>query len=58
MVERGEVVLEGVSGGRLRARTGAVLTLHGVPLRALHNLGDEPALLVAVARHGPRPDDP
>jgi hypothetical protein len=26
-------------------------------LRALHNLGEEPALLVAVARHGPRPDD-
>jgi quercetin dioxygenase-like cupin family protein len=50
VVERGEIVLEGLSGGRWRFRRGDVLWLCGLPLRALCNPGREPALLVAVSR--------
>ena len=49
-VERGEVLLEGVWGGQLLVRTGDVLWLAPTPLRALRNAGDEPAVLVAIAR--------
>jgi quercetin dioxygenase-like cupin family protein len=49
-VTRGEIELECVGGTRHRFRRGDVLWLAGLPLRALHNRGDEPALLVTVSR--------
>jgi hypothetical protein len=45
LVVRGEIEL-----GRERFPRGAVLSLAGLPLRALHNRGAEPAELVAVRR--------
>lgn len=55
VVEQGEVHLE-CRAGRFRSFvTGAVLWLAGLPLRALHNRGSEPAVLVAVWRAGPDP---
>ena len=50
LVVRGEIELEGRSGSRERFARGAVLSLAGLPLRALHNQGAEPAELVAVRR--------
>jgi hypothetical protein len=50
VVERGEIELECAAGGRMRVRHGAVLWLVGLPLRALHNRGAEPALVIAVSR--------
>ena len=50
VVERGAVELECVRGGRRAFAAGAVLWLSGLPLRAVHNAGDEPARLVAVSR--------
>jgi len=50
LVARGEIELEGVGGGRKCFRRGAVLSLDGLPLRALHNRGAQPASLVAVSR--------
>ena len=48
---RGEVDLECVAGGRRRFSAGAVLWLVGIGLRALHNVGVDPAVLLAVSRH-------
>jgi hypothetical protein len=45
LVVRGEIEL-----GRERFARGAVLSLEGLRLRALHNQGAEPAELVAVRR--------
>jgi hypothetical protein len=50
MVERGTIELEGLSGSRQSFERGAVLWLAGLPLRALHNRGLEPAVIVVVAR--------
>jgi hypothetical protein len=50
VVERGEIELECLHGSRLRFGRGAVLWLAGLSVRAVHNRGREPALLVAVAR--------
>jgi hypothetical protein len=50
VVQCGEVELRGVGGTRRRFARGAMLWLDGVPLRALHNPGDEPAVLRAVSR--------
>jgi hypothetical protein len=50
VVERGEIELESASGDRRCFGCGDVLSLVGVPLRALHNRGPEPALVVAVFR--------
>jgi len=50
VLERGEIELECVAGGRLRCHAGAVLWLVGLPLRALCNPGPETALLAAVSR--------
>ena len=56
VVEQGEVHLE-CRAGRFRSfARGAVLCLTGLPLRALHNRGTEPAVLVAVWRTAT--DDP
>jgi hypothetical protein len=52
VVERGEVELEFRRGSRLCFRRGDVLWLTGLPVRALCNPGQEPALLVAVSRRG------
>ena len=53
VVERGAVDLECTRGGRRRFERGAVMWLDGLPLRALHNPGPEPAVLVAVWRRAP-----
>jgi hypothetical protein len=50
VVEHGEIELEGATIGALRFERGDVLMLVGLPLRALHNRGREPALLAAVSR--------
>jgi hypothetical protein len=50
VVEAGEVELECTAGGRRTFGTGAVMFLTGLPLRALHNRGPQPALLAAVSR--------
>jgi quercetin dioxygenase-like cupin family protein len=49
-VTRGEIELECSSGARRRFRTGDVLWLEGLPLRALRSCGSEPAVLLAVSR--------
>jgi hypothetical protein len=56
VVESGEVDLECGAGGRRRFRSGAVLWMTGLGLRALHSVGAEPAVLVAVARRRPAAD--
>jgi quercetin dioxygenase-like cupin family protein len=50
LVESGEVELECEGGSRERFGPGDVVCLAQLPLRALHNRGHEPALLVAVSR--------
>ena len=49
-VERGEIELRGAGGTRRRFVSGEMIWLDGVPLRALHNPGEEPAVLRAVSR--------
>jgi hypothetical protein len=50
LVERGVIELEGVAGAQRRFACGDMLCLAGLSLRALHNRGREPAVLVALAR--------
>jgi hypothetical protein len=50
VVARGALELECVSGRRCCFEAGAMLWLVGLPLRALHARGDEPAVLIAVSR--------
>jgi hypothetical protein len=50
VVRRGEIELECHAGGRRAFREGDVLFLSGLSLRAMHNRGAEPAVLVAVSR--------
>ena len=50
LVQHGEIELHGVSGASSSFGRGDLIWLEGVPLRALHNPGTEPALLLAVAR--------
>src|SRR5215218_5080168 len=57
VVAYGTVEVEGRAGGRRAFRRGAVLFLTGLGLRALHNPGPEPAVLVAVRRRPGRPRD-
>jgi hypothetical protein len=55
VLERGEIHIE-CRAGRFRPfGPGAVLCLTGLPLRALHNRGADPAVLVAVWRTGDEP---
>ena len=57
VVERGEVHLE-CRAGRFRPfASGEVLWLVGLPLRALHNRGTEPVVLMSVSRREPQPED-
>jgi hypothetical protein len=58
VVACGEVELECLSGTKVRFGHGDLLWLAGLPLRALHNRGLEPALLVAVSRAAPIPRSP
>jgi hypothetical protein len=53
VVEEGAVDLESVGGASQRFERGAVLWLTGLPLRALMNYGDVPAVLSAVSRRRP-----
>jgi quercetin dioxygenase-like cupin family protein len=55
VVEQGEIEVEGRCGTRRWFRRGDVLWLTGLPLRALHNHADVPAVLIAVSRRA-RPD--
>ena len=58
VLEHGELHLE-CRAGRYRAfDRGAVLWLTGLPLRALHNRGSEPAVLIAVWRADPAAPTP
>ena len=50
IVEDGEVELEATTGDCHHFGRGAVLWLVGLPLRALHNRGHEPASIVAISR--------
>ncbi len=50
VVHRGEIELECVRGGRRRFTEGDILWLGGLDLRAVHNHGAKPAVLVAVSR--------
>lgn len=50
LVARGRIELEGLSGARRSFEAGAALWLVGFPLRALHNHGREPAVMVAFTR--------
>jgi hypothetical protein len=50
VVERGQIELECLSGGRRSFVPGNILWLAGMPLRAMHNSGPEPAVLSAVSR--------
>ena len=50
VLESGELDLEGMTGCRERLRPGAVFWLAGLSLRALHNGGPVPAVLVAISR--------
>ena len=50
VVKRGEIELESMSGVSHRFTCGDLLWLTGLPLRALHNRGSEPTLLVVVSR--------
>ena len=50
VVETGRIELETQSGTRRGFRTGDVLCLVGLALRALHNPGPGPAVLTAVSR--------
>jgi hypothetical protein len=52
VVERGAVELEGARGGRVRFEGGDVLSVSGIPLRALRNPGTEPTVLSVVRRRG------
>lgn len=53
VVERGAIELEDLGGVRCSLARGAVLWLVGLPLRAVHNVGRHPAVLVAVRRRLP-----
>jgi quercetin dioxygenase-like cupin family protein len=50
VVARGRIELEGLSGARRTFVAGAALWLDGLALRALHNHGPEPAVMVGFAR--------
>jgi quercetin dioxygenase-like cupin family protein len=59
IVESGEVELKTTSGQQRLFRAGELLWLTGLPLRSLHNPGDEPVVLKAVSRRSDtRADQP
>ena len=58
LVARGEIELECLGGTTRRFTSGDLVWFAGLPLRALHNRGREPALLVAISRRHVRPEPP
>jgi hypothetical protein len=50
VIDAGELEIECQLGGRRRFPRGAVLWLAGINARALHCVGDDPTVLVAVSR--------
>ena len=50
ILARGRIELEGLSGARRTFAAGAALWLDGLPLRALHNHGREPAVMITFTR--------
>ena len=50
VIESGRIELETFKGTRRGFAAGDVLCLKGLSVRALHNLGSEPAVLAAVSR--------
>jgi hypothetical protein len=52
VVERGAVDLETCGGDRARFSRGAVMSLTGLPVRALRNAGRDTAVLAVVRRRG------
>lgn len=56
VVEHGRVHLECHNGGFRQFDEGAVLCLDGLALRALHNRGPGPTVLLAVTRRAPAPE--
>jgi hypothetical protein len=52
VIEQGEIDLECSGGGHRTFGRGDMLWFVGLSLRAVHNRGTEPAVLVAVSRHG------
>jgi hypothetical protein len=52
-VAQGEITLELSDGHCHRVAGGDVLWLYGLPVRALHNGGEEVAVLVALRRRDP-----
>lgn len=53
VVDAGAVTLECVRGGFNTFRHGDVMWLVDVPLRWMHNWGDEPVVVVAISRRRP-----
>ncbi len=53
-IEAGVVELETRDGTTLQFGAGDVLCLTGLPVRAFHNRGDAPAVLVTATRRPPR----
>jgi hypothetical protein len=49
-VRRGKIELECLTGERRSFESGHIFWLANLPLRALHNPGDRPALLLVVSR--------
>jgi hypothetical protein len=56
-VTRGTVEVECLRGGHTAFGPGAMVWMVGLDLRAMHNRGSEPVVMVAVARRGPAPTD-
>ena len=50
IVEHGEIQLESLRGTLHHFESGDILSLKGLPLRALRNPGPGPAVLLAIAR--------
>lgn len=50
VLEHGQIELEGLDGSRHSFGRGDILWLERLPLRALHNCGHRPAVLVAISR--------
>jgi hypothetical protein len=55
IVECGQIQLESISGVRSTCLRGDVMWLTGLPVRALHNVSDGPAVLAVVSRKRHRP---
>ena len=53
MLEHGAVVLCFRCGRLMLLTRGAILWFTGLPLRAVHNQGEEPAVLVGISRELP-----